>query len=68
MATDRSDVDAQASLWKATVIAVYDFEQAKLGDNCTVSAQTAFDAWRKAEPLLGVAREHLALERVARGQ
>jgi hypothetical protein len=49
-------------IWRATVIARYDFESGRIGESCEVIAQTAFDAWRKAEPRLGVAREHIALE------
>jgi hypothetical protein len=49
-------------IWRATVIALYDFEPGRIGVSCEVIAQTAFDAWRKAEPRLGVAREHIALE------
>jgi hypothetical protein len=44
------------------VIALYNFEPGRIGTSCEVIAQTAFDAWRKAEPRLGVAREHIALE------
>jgi hypothetical protein len=51
-------------VWEAEVIGTYHFENAKLGERCRVTAQTAFAALRKAEPLLGVAKEHLKIRMI----
>lgn len=53
---------ASPQLWQATVRALYDFETSPIGATCQVVAQTAFEAWRKAEPALGVAKEHIELK------
>lgn len=59
---DERGVFPSPLLWLATVRALYDFETSELGATCQVIAQTAFEAWRKAEPALGVAKEHIELK------